>query len=114
MRSSEMFMECLRTQHCHSKIVAPSCGFLFSFELCTELFSDLKSIFWKVTIRNNSATLKKVNAIEEMYKQNVEANKVGTANWVEQFTAAMYALQDYYTLVRRCTHSTTKIQDRNL
>ena len=61
MRSSEMFMECLRTQHCHSKIVAPSCGFLFSFELCTELFSDLKSIFWKVTIRNNSATLKKVN-----------------------------------------------------
>jgi solute carrier family 8 (sodium/calcium exchanger) len=44
----------------------------------------------EVTIRNNSATLKKVNAIEEMYKQNVEANKVGTANWVEQFTAAIY------------------------
>jgi solute carrier family 8 (sodium/calcium exchanger) len=44
----------------------------------------------EVTIVNNAATLKKVNAIEEMYKMNVEANKVGTANWVEQFTAALY------------------------
>ena len=50
-----------------------------------------------MTIINNAATLKKVNAIAEMYKMNVEANKVGTHNWAEQFTAAWCAQQDFDT-----------------
>ena len=73
------------------------------------LFSKYKSMPSKVTIVNNAATLKKVNAIEEMYKMNVEANKVGTANWVEQFTAALYALQHNISWVRGCTHFTANI-----
>jgi solute carrier family 8 (sodium/calcium exchanger) len=44
----------------------------------------------EVTIRNNQDTLKKVGAIEEWYLLNREANKIGTANWAEQFTSAIY------------------------
>jgi solute carrier family 8 (sodium/calcium exchanger) len=44
----------------------------------------------EVTIKNNQDTLKKVSAIEEWYLLNREANKIGTSNWADQFTEAIY------------------------
>jgi solute carrier family 8 (sodium/calcium exchanger) len=44
----------------------------------------------EVTIKNNADTCKKVNAIQEFYLMQREANRIGTSNWIEQFTGAFY------------------------
>jgi solute carrier family 8 (sodium/calcium exchanger) len=43
-----------------------------------------------VHIHDNPATTEKVNKIMAFYARQAEANKIGTANWGQQFTEAIY------------------------